>query len=346
MLYIDKVAIKNLLVIAAIMLSNMLHAQENKTYAELIEAAEYLYEQEEYLKSGSTYSAAFKISENKLFHIDDRYNAACSWARANEVDSSFAQLSVFAEGIFSSHSIQSFPILDVLAWIDYIPSDSDLDVLHTNPRWEKFMRTLEEKKSITLNKLDMQLVLMLDTIYKMDQIIRDPIDSIEQAYGWESEEMQSYLRKMGKQDSLHLIKVENILDKRGWLGPDVIGYEGSLALFLVIQHSAPEVRTKYLPMMRKAAEKGDVRGDHLGYVEDRHAMEHNEKQIYGSQLAFDTLSGEAYVWPLIDPENVNNRRAEVGLNTIQEYLSQYYGITWDLEEHKRRIAEFEATKEK
>jgi hypothetical protein len=93
-------------------------------------------------------------------------------------------------------------------------------------------------------------------------------------------------------------------------------------------------------MMREAAKNGNVQAVHLGYVEDRYAMSQNRKQVYGSQFATDSETGDGYVWPLEDPDNVDKRRAKVGLGTMQEYLSEW-GVKWDLEAHKKRIKEFE-----
>ncbi len=298
---------------------------------------------EEYSKSGNKYNEAFLVSENEPYYFADRYLAACSWALANEIDLAFKQLFIFAEVLFSNGNIQSFPISDLFAIIDNnIIKDPPLNVLRTDYRWREVLEILEENKAKTEAQLDMQLVWMLDTMYVEDQKFRLMIDEIAQVYGMESEEMEANLKKMRDQDSLNLIKIEKILNERGWLGPDIIGYTGSLVLFLVIQHSAPEIREKYLPMMRDAAKKGNVTAVHLGYVEDRHAMEQNRKQVYGSQFGNDAETGEGYVWPLEDPDNVDKRRAEVGLGTMQEYLSES-GSKWDLKKHKKRIAEFEAS---
>ena len=49
----------------------------------------------------------------------------------------------------------------------------------------------------------------------------------------------------------------------------------------------------------------------------------------------DEETEEYYVSPLIDPENVNKRRAEVGLGPIEEYITNW-GMTWDLEKHKEK----------
>ena len=57
------------------------------------------------------------------------------------------------------------------------------------------------------------------------------------------------------------------------------------------------------------------------------------------------MTGEGFVCYLEDPENVDKRRAEVGLNPIGEYVSESGG-SWDLEKHKKRVAEFEARQQK
>jgi len=51
------------------------------------------------------------------------------------------------------------------------------------------------------------------------------------------------------------------------------------------------------------------------------------------------------VRPLVDPENVDKRRAEVGLETIQDYISNY-GMTWNVEEYKKQLLEIEAKQKK
>ena len=62
-------------------------------------------------------------------------------------------------------------------------------------------------------------------------------------------------------------------------------------------------------------------------MEDRMLMDKGEKQKYGSQLRMDNESGEWELWPIEDPEKVNNRRAEVGLEPIEEYV-RHFGIEY------------------
>ena len=46
-------------------------------------------------------------------------------------------------------------------------------------------------------------------------------------------------------------------------------------------------------------------------------------------------TGEYFVSPLIDPENVDKRRAEVGLGPIADYISNW-NMTWDVKKHIER----------
>ena len=42
------------------------------------------------------------------------------------------------------------------------------------------------------------------------------------------------------------------------------------------------------------------------------------------------------VLPLNDPDNVDKRRAEVGLSSLAEYLN-HWNIKWDVEEYKKEL---------
>jgi len=88
-------------------------------------------------------------------------------------------------------------------------------------------------------------------------------------------------------------------------------------------------------MMREAVKQGNARPSSLALLEDRIALRQGKKQIYGSQIGRDKETGEFFVSPLEDPDHVNERRAEVGLGTIEQYVSRW-DITWDAEKHKAR----------
>jgi len=97
--------------------------------------------------------------------------------------------------------------------------------------------------------------------------------------------------------------------------------------------------------MREAVTKGNARASSLALLEDRVALGQGKKQIYGSQIGRNIETGEFYVSPLQDPDNVDKRRAEVGLSTLQEYVSNW-NITWDVEKYKKELPEIEKSRNK
>ena len=166
------------------------------------------------------------------------------------------------------------------------------------------------------NKKDFykSLIAQLDTIHQEDQKYRLRINELLKKSRTESEniELITLHELMNEKDSINLVKIEKILNKYGWPGADVIGEQGNSTLFLVIQHSDLETQLKYLPMMREAVRIGNAKGKDFALLEDRIAIGQGKRQFYGSQIKIDDETGEFYVYPIIEPEKVNERRAEVG----------------------------------
>ncbi|MCG2431865.1 DUF6624 domain-containing protein [Aequorivita xiaoshiensis] len=318
-----------ILAILSLLMFNLSFGQNREKYSELIKEAWNLYQTKDYKQSAEKYSEAFIALGNKG-NISDRYNAACSWALAKEIDSSFVQLFRIAEkGNYSNFG--------------HLTTDTDLDTLHSDKRWSEVLDKVKANKEKAEANLDKPLVAILDTIYQEDQGLRRQISKVEEKYGRDSDEMIAHWKKISERDSINLIKIKKILDERGWLGPDVIGNQGNITLFLVIQHSDQAVQEKYLPMMREAVTKGNARPSNLALLEDRVALGQGKRQIYGSQIGRNPETGEYFVSPLIDPENVDKRRAEVGLGPIEGYISNW-NMTWDVKKHIEQTEKMENEK--
>lgn len=324
--------IRNLTLLIVLLTASMAYGQNMGKYAELVKEASALYEAKEFEKSAQQYKAAFDEIEGKAYP-NDRYNAACSYALAKDPENAFFHLFRLAESVVKYRNY------------NHITNDSDLDGLHLDERWGQLIALVKANKADYEKDLDKPLVAQLDTIYQLDQSYRRQISEIEKKYGRDSEEMQAHWKLIMETDSINLIKVKEILDTRGWLGPKVLGQQGNSTLFLVIQHSDPETQVKYLPMMRAAVKNGNASPSSLALLEDRVALGQGKRQIYGSQIGRDPENGEYYVLPLIEPENVNARRAEAGLGPIEEYVFQW-NMTWDLEQHKKRTLQMESKQKK
>ena len=190
--------------------------------------------------------------------------------------------------------------------------------------------------------LDRALESELVTILGEDQKYRLQIGAVQKKSGGDSTEMRELWKVINEKDAANLVRVEAILDRRGWLGPGEVGPQGNVALFLVIQHADLKTQEKYLPMIRLAVKAGRAQASQLALLEDRVALGEGRRQTYGSQIGMDE-AGAAHVRPLEDPDQVDRRRASVGLGPLAEYVRQW-GITWDAEAYKRQLPQLEAAK--
>ncbi|MFW5759262.1 MAG: DUF6624 domain-containing protein, partial [Bacteroidota bacterium] len=109
---------------------------------------------------------------------------------------------------------------------------------------------------------------------------------------------------------------------------------------LVIQHADLETQVEYLPLLQKAVKKENAKASSLALLEDRIALRQGKFQTYGSQIWTNPETGELFVAPLIDPENVDKRRAEVGLGTLSSYLKQWQ-LEWNVEGYLKKLPEYE-----
>lgn len=300
--------------------------QDMAKYKQLTTEAFKLYEQKRFLESATRYNEAFASIGHKGY-AEDRYDAACSWAMAGMIDSSFTQLYKIAERTKYSN-------------LNHITSDTDLDTLHKDPRWAKLIAIVAANKKEKEKELDQEMVAKLDSIYHDDQDGRRRLREYEKKYGYDSPEMKELWRDIRHKDSVNLEKVKRILDTRGWLGPKVVGDEGSNTLFLVVQHSDLVTQEKYLPLVRQAVKEGKVPASSLALLEDRVALGQGKRQTYGSQIGRDDSTGTYYVQPLDDPDNVDKRREQMGLGSLADYVKNW-NIVWDAEAYKRQLPALE-----
>jgi hypothetical protein len=296
-------------------------------YFELTHKADSLYDIEDYQNSILNFYLALKASGGKYLGIN-RYNMARAWVKLNNFDSAFFHLQGTAEKA---------------KYNDYnnLISDKDLNPLHRDLRWSPLVELVKKNQIKSTSSLNQHLVKKLDSVYNDDQELRIKIDEIAKTEGWESERLKPLEKIQTLKDSINLLKVISIIDKYGWPGPEVVSVKGNTTIFLVIQHSDLSVQKKYLPLMREAVKNGNAIASDLGLLEDRVALRVGKKQIYGSQIGRDPKTKKNYVLPLMDPDNVDKRRAEIGLPPLAEYINQW-GLIWNVEQYKLELPKIES----
>lgn len=122
--------------------------------------------------------------------------------------------------------------------------------------------------------------------------------------------------EVNKIDDYHLDRLKEIVNDYGWPGYTLIGFEGSHAFWLLVQHT-PDLlfQNQCLELLEQAVLNKEASPIDLAYLKDRVYMYAGKKQIYGTQLNEDLT-----FYPIEDEEHVNERRLAIGLPTIEEYL--------------------------
>ena len=139
-------------------------------------------------------------------------------------------------------------------------------------------------------------------------------------------------------DEDNLAFLIEVIEQHGWLGSDLVGADGASACWLMVQHAPLEHQDAWLPLMEQAVRDGLADSGELVYLQDRVNMRHGRPQSHGSQ-SWGTGSGEVRLWPVTDPTTLNARRAEVGLQPLDDETIASAWTPDQLREHGCQLAE-------
>ncbi|MEO0404499.1 MAG: DUF6624 domain-containing protein [Bacteroidota bacterium] len=130
----------------------------------------------------------------------------------------------------------------------------------------------------------------------------------------------------------HQKRLKQIFDQYGFVGFDLAGQDGSRNFWLMVQHSDhdPEFQTEVLEKMKIEVDKGNAIPSNYGLLVDRVNLNTGKKQVYGTQVRYNKTTGQAYPKPLRDSTTVNERRASIGLESIQEYLNSMTEMNFEM----------------
>lgn len=119
-------------------------------------------------------------------------------------------------------------------------------------------------------------------------------------------------------------KTRKIFESVGFPGYDVVGKEGSFHFWLIVQHldKWPEFQHRVLKAMKKQVSRNNASASDFAYLTDRVRLNQGRKQIYGTQVEYDTNVCQAYSPKLFKPASINSRRHSVGLQSLEAYLNE------------------------
>jgi hypothetical protein len=206
--------------------------------------------------------------------------------------------------------------------IDFYPAYSYYRI-YTDPRFP-FIRkkdmldslqweVVRHKFDSLVAKLDSLLEKEVVTMENDDQRYRSKMDN-----GGGDKELWS---KQALLDSINCIKIDSIMNKyQTYPGEDLVGYLNKNAFFLILQHSPLPMQEKYLPLLRDAAQKKQMKKSNLCYITDRINMSKNKPQIYGTQFIWNEAKKRNELYIVEDLENIDVKRKDMGLRKLSLYM--------------------------
>ncbi|MER5547069.1 DUF6624 domain-containing protein [Streptomyces sp. NPDC002589] len=122
----------------------------------------------------------------------------------------------------------------------------------------------------------------------------------------------------------HADRLGEIMDEHGWPTADRVGPEAARAAWLIAQHADRrlDIQRRALRLLEQAVAEGRAAARDLAFLRDRTLVNEGHEQIYGTQIAA-VHNGSPVPWPTIDPEHLDERRAEAGIEPYEQYVARH-----------------------
>ena len=147
-------------------------------------------------------------------------------------------------------------------------------------------------------------------------IVFDDIVLMSPDDGMTTQQAGAFLtRNMQRNDLSDLRRIDQVMRQYGYPGKSLVGTPANEAVFYVVQHAPLATINQYLPLIKQAAEKGELPFRLYAMMLDRQLMYQGHEQVYGTQgrsyTAKNPTTGQPeakmLIWPIKDAAGVNER---------------------------------------
>ncbi len=202
-------------------------------------------------------------------------------------------------------------------------------------------------------QFDSILANKVDSVFRKDQLFRivtspmypkRKLDSIEKRYSLQGQQLIDSLRKLQKNiDYSNYRFIDSIISNKGYPGKSIVGAQRMDYAAMILLHS-PHLQ-KHIDLLEKAGKNKEINAATFALITDRHRLNTNRKQLYGTQVvSFLTNGNKSYIWPIKKPKKVNAKRQEIGLGKIESY-SKLFGIEYSSKFKSKRYLNKQVRKE-
>lgn len=153
-----------------------------------------------------------------------------------------------------------------------------------------------------------------------NELAREILDMINH----DQEARFSNAKNIKEIDTKNTNRMKEIIFDKGWPTIEMVGEEASSSAWLLIQHADldPDFQEESLNLIKELPE-GQVSKENIAYLEDRVRVVHGKSTLYGTQF-YRRDDGKLVPREIEDSKNIDIRRKEMGLDTLDEYVEFFY----------------------
>lgn len=174
------------------------------------------------------------------------------------------------------------------------------------------MEGTNNPESIQYPEIAAEITVMRDA----DQAMRKRWEEYNQLPEWPEEPEEDK-----NLDERNTARMKEIVEQIGWPTVSKVGKEAAGHAWLLVQHADGDVEfQQYCLDLMKREPSDQVDMSDIAYLEDRVRVNTGRPQLYGTQFRWEGSSKP--IQNIEDIENVDKRRAGVGLDTLAENLKR------------------------
>lgn len=185
-------------------------------------------------------------------------------------------------------------------------------------------------QSLSIQSIAQELITMKNSDQMLERLVVNHDPQINEPHFYERKDQAQ------AQNAQRCMEIFNQI---GYPTHSLVGPDASQAFWLLVQHADtdPVFQEQVANAMKPAVIQGDAPALSLAMLTDRVRVNTDRPQIYGSQVLYDMQHARAYPKTTENPEQVDQRRAEVGLAPLWKYMNDMSELNYmvNQEQHNK-----------
>lgn len=196
------------------------------------------------------------------------------------------------------------------------------DTVFRSLKGEPAYTRLTERARAQEQTIDRELRKKLVELAEMDKVARTGMAAAVRRAGRDSALRDSINQVLAEKDGPIQERFRQIVAEHGWPGRSMVGHAGADAAWQLAQHADTLFQRSLLPLLEESVARGEAAPSHWAYLVDRVRMRRGKPQLFGTQFRWSDEEGRMVLHPVENPEQLDERRAKVGLGPIEEYVER------------------------